>query len=626
MDVLIRDKRTRLQPSKMIGSGGEAEVYDIGGGEVAKIFKSPTHSDFAQDRNAMSAAIERIREHQTKLVAWPTGLPKEVIGPTSLVRDVSGKSIVGYTMRYLSGMEVLLKYGERKYRETQNIGGDDVMRLFGSLHGLLQGVHATKTVIGDFNDLNVLVDHKMQAHLVDADSMQYGGFLSRVFTARFVDPLHCDPNASQASLVKPHDVNSDWYAYHVMLMQSLLFVGPYGGVHAPSDISKKLKDWQRVQKRVTVFSPEVRYPRPAFHYSILPDAVLDRFHAVFERDVRGEWPASLLSGIRFTTCPKCQKVHARTSCPDCQPLSPSMVKEVITGSVEAMKVLDTSGRVLYATMQGGVPRYVYHEGDVYYREGGRKILDGKFDPLIRLRIQGETSVLARDGQVIMMRNNGSQERLSADLFRGRMTVVDANAQAVYVIAGGDLKRHTSSMMEYPDTLGSILPSQTLVWVGEKLGFTFAQAGGITLANVFQVSGKTYGSSVELGSLKGQVIDATTVFSQDFVWFFVALQDGPNRTHRVYMMDQYGKLVGQSEAPADDGSWLGSIHGKCAVGRQLFAPTDDGIVRVEEGNGGLGVTKVFTDTTRFVDSGSKLLFARDGIYVVSSSRIWRLRMK
>jgi hypothetical protein len=626
MDVMIRDKRTRLLPSKMIGSGGEAEVYDIGSGEVAKVFKLPTHVDFAQDRHARLASTERIREHQTKLLAWPKRLPKEAIGPTSLVRDVSGKNIVGYTMQYLSGMEVLLKYGERKYREAQGIGGDAIVHLFTNIHSLIRGIHATQTVIGDFNDLNVLVDSKMQAYLVDADSMQFGGFLSRVFTARFVDPLCCDLTASQASLIKPHDIDSDWYAYHVMLMQSLLFVGPYGGVHAPPDVSKKLKEWQRVQKRVTVFSPEVRYPKPALHYSILPDTILDRFHGVFERNERGDFPLSLLSGLHFTTCPHCQKVHARSSCPDCQPLTPSMVKEVITGSVEAMKVLDTTGRILYATVQDGIPRYVYHENGAYYREGHRKLLDGLVDPHIRLRIQGDTTVLARDGQVIMIQKDGNHHQLSADIFRGRMTVMDANIHAVYIISGGDFKRHTPSSMDYPDTLGTILPSQTLIWVSEKLGFTFAQAGGITLASVFQVSGKNHGASIELGSMKGRLIDATAVFSEDFVWFFVALQEGPHRTNRAYMIDQYGKLIGQADASADDGSWLGSIHGKCAVGRQLFSPTDDGIVRIEGYDGGLNVTKVFTDATRFVDSGSKLLFGRDGIYVVLSSRIWRLRMK
>ncbi len=626
MDVIIRGKKVRLNQSKMIGSGGEAEIFDIGGQEVAKIFKTSTHPDFSLDPNAVKAAEGRIAEHQKKLRAWPSRLPSEVIGLTGLVTDVGNKKIVGYTMRFLSNMEVLLKYGERKYRETYGVTGNQVVDIFRYLHVLVSGVHGAGVVIGDFNDLNVLVDSSMKTYLVDADSMQFGGFMSRVFTARFVDPLLCDSKALSASLVKPHNPSSDWYAYNVMLMQALLFVGPYGGVHAPSDVSKKLKEWQRVQKRVTVFSPDVRYPKPAMHYSILPDIILDHFHGVFEKDGRSDFPLRLLSELRFTTCSVCKKVHARLSCPDCQVLSPSIVKEVITGSIEAMKILDTSGRIIYSTIQGGVPRYVYYENSAYYRDGSKKILDGKADPDIRFRIQGDSTILAKEGQVIIMEKDGSQKRLITDLFRGKVTVVDANKDSVFAVQGDSLKRFNVADMDYADTLGSVLSGQTMIWVGDKLGFSFSRAGGITQAYVFHTDGKTLGSEVDIEKISGQALDATVVFARDYFWFLIATDENGQRLNKTYMFDKFGKLCGKAEASADDGSWLGSISGKCANGRQLFCPTDDGIVRVEEVGGQLSVTKVFADTVRFVDSSSKLLFGQDGIYVIASGRVWRLRMK
>ena len=93
-----------------------------------------------------------------------------------------------------------------------------------------------------------------------------------------------------------------------------------------------------------------------------------------------------------------------------------------------------------------------------------------------------------------------------------------------------------------------------------------------------------------------------------------------------MFDQFGQAVGQAETSDGDGSWLGSIRGKCATGKLLFCPTDDGIARVEQKDGKLGVTKVFSDTSRFVDASSKILVAKYGIYVAEANRIWRLRMK
>lgn len=626
MDVLINSKRIRLTSSKIIGSGGEAEIFDVGRGQVAKIFKLPTHADYEGNVNDQKMAKLRISEHQTKLRMWPKKLPKEVTGPISLVTDLSGQNVLGYTMKFLSGMEVLLKYGERNYREGNGIGNDQILSLYKHMHALVAGVHNEHVVIGDFNDLNVLVDTAMKAYLVDADSMQFGGYRSGVFTARFVDPLLCDVVSSHPNLIASHTVDSDWYAYAVMLMQSLLFVGPYGGVHIPSIGVKKLKEWERVQKRITVFSSEVRYPKPALHYSLLPDDLLEVFHRIFEKDIRGVFPIDMLRELRFTTCPVCKNMHARISCPHCQTSNPSTVKVVVTAHVEAMKILDTSGSILYTTVEDGVIRYVYHENGAYYREGSRKIVDGKKDAGIRFRINNNATILARDGQGIVLEEGGQQKKFLTDLFRGKVATVDANKKFIVTIVGSHVRKFTRDDMEYPVTLGEVLEGQTLIWVSDILGFIYSGAGGICQSYVFRTDGSSLGQEVDLGKMPSTILDATAVFSKTHVWFMIAFDALGNRSNRAYMFDHFGKLCGQTETISGDGSWLGSIRGKCAYGAQLFSPTDNGIERVEAANGSLGVTKVFTETTRFVDSSSKLLFGKDGIYVVTQGRIWRLQMK
>jgi len=80
------------------GSGGEAEVYDIGG-VVLKVFKAPDHPDHLRPEDR-EAAKRRIDEHQRKLVQFPQNLPARVVVPRELARDASGK-IVGYTMQFL---------------------------------------------------------------------------------------------------------------------------------------------------------------------------------------------------------------------------------------------------------------------------------------------------------------------------------------------------------------------------------------------------------------------------------------------------------------------------------------------------------------------------------------------
>ncbi|MDP3770868.1 MAG: hypothetical protein Q8R16_01040, partial [bacterium] len=299
MDVYASGKKIRLDPSSAIGKGGEADVYDIGGGMVAKIFKPPTHPDFTGLSQEQRNAAERIVQHQRKLREFPANLPKRVVAPVDLVTERSG-DVVGYTMPFLRNAELLRRYSERGFRAT-GVPNAAVVAVLRDLWNTVEGVHRAGVVIGDFNDLNVLVRHA-EAHLIDADSMQFGKFACPMFTARFVDPTRCDAKATSLLLHQPHTANSDWYAFAIMLFQSLLFVDPYGGVYVPKDPKARLPHDQRPLKRISVFHPDVRYPKPATHYRILPDDLLQYFHRMLEKDERGAFPHPLLEQLRWTTC------------------------------------------------------------------------------------------------------------------------------------------------------------------------------------------------------------------------------------------------------------------------------------------------------------------------------------
>ena len=100
-------------------------------------------------------------------------------------------------------------------------------------------------------------------------------------------------------------------------MQSLLFVAPYGGVYRPEDVSRRIPHGARPLHRITVFHSEVRYPKPATRYEVLPDDLLQYLHRVFEKDERGPFPAGLLDRLQFVACPRCAVEHARAACPFC---------------------------------------------------------------------------------------------------------------------------------------------------------------------------------------------------------------------------------------------------------------------------------------------------------------------
>src|SRR3990167_284634 len=104
--AFVNGKEIRLEPNKAIGKGGEADVYDIGGGKVLKLFHTPSHPDLVSQPAAQAVAKARLEEHQKKLPAFPKGMPARVIVPQELATNQKGNFIVGYTMSKVKASEV----------------------------------------------------------------------------------------------------------------------------------------------------------------------------------------------------------------------------------------------------------------------------------------------------------------------------------------------------------------------------------------------------------------------------------------------------------------------------------------------------------------------------------------
>lgn len=367
-NVYLDGKRVSLSPSQAIGKGGEADVYDIGNGKVLKLFKDGKHPDLAGFPQQQQLADLKIAEHQKKLQQFPAHLPARVVVPEKLVFDTKDKSarIIGYVMRRVMNADMLLYRYAKDSGERKLVSGNDILAIFRDMHSTVRQVHGAHVVIGDFNDLNILVAGP-EAYFIDADSWQFGQFRSIMYTEQFVDPLICTADAAAAKMVMrmPHSTDTDWYAFAVMLMRTLLCVGPYGGVHQPQDVKRKVAAFERPLKRITVFSPGVKYPKPAIPFTVLPDDLLQQFIAVFERDMRGEFPRRLLDSMRWTTCAVCKTEHARPTCPLCKQVAAAAVQSttVVRGAIIATRIF----RQDYLP-QISVP-HVWLAGDALMRDG-----------------------------------------------------------------------------------------------------------------------------------------------------------------------------------------------------------------------------------------------------------------
>lgn len=307
-------KAVRLRPGALLAQGGEAEVYDLNDGSVLKLFKQPGHPDFAQDAAAQQLVAQRLDEHQRKLRAFPAGLPAQVVAPQSLAfADKHERTIVGYRMRKVSG-EPLHLLGEPRFRRDRALTAAEVVAPLLALHDAVTALHRAGVVIGDFNDLNVLVDGA-RVHLIDADSYQFAGFLCAMFSERFLDPRLAQPGAMVPA--RPHDRDGDWFAFHVMLARTLLLVGPWGGVYQPKDPAARCTAAARPLRRISIFSPEVVWPRAALPSAALSEELTAHLAATFAGARTGAPPRRLLDELRFVTCGRCGLEHARRGCPAC---------------------------------------------------------------------------------------------------------------------------------------------------------------------------------------------------------------------------------------------------------------------------------------------------------------------
>lgn len=621
MKVYINGVESFVDPKKSLGQGGEAEVFEHNG-LALKIYKGPDHPDFDNQPEMQRNARERLETHQTKLPQFPKNLPKFVVTPLYLATNKGGK-IIGYDMEWLRGIEILTRYFQPKFR-LAGVSNDSMLKILRHLHGNVKGIHTAKVVIGDFNDLNVLVKNE-ETYLVDADSMQFGPFLCKVFTTRFVDPKLCDPNLETPILIRPHNEDSDWYAFSAMTVLGLLLTDVWGGIYNPKNKSKRIPHTARSLHRITVFNPEVTYPKPAVPYMVLPDDLLQHFELVFVKDKRGEFPIDLLENMRWTTCSVCGKEHARSICPYCKTSSPTAIKEIIRvrGKVTATRIFRTNGQILFATFQSGQLYWLYHESGQYKREGGVVIAKGQLNPNIRFRISGKMTLLAKDNLVMLLSPNQQSSQIVVDSYLNILPMFDVNQYHRYWINQGQLVRE--DLLDTTFYIGDVLEGQTLFWVGPAFGFGFYRAGNLNVAFVFDAYHKGLNDQVKIPHIRGQLIDSTAVFTKERCWFFTSTQEGGNTINRCAIILKNGVVEATAEALENDGSWLGTIRGKCPVGNFLLSATDNGIIRVEPDQGKITPTQEFPDTEPFVDTTTQLFPAPNGLYAVSGNEIYLLKI-
>lgn len=256
--------RVRLEASDFLAQGGQASIY-VQGDRAFKIYHDPAQMIPAAKLQELSVL------NHTALVR-----------PERILLDRKDRP-VGYAMRRVVVAHVLCEVFNRAFRDRKKISPDAILALVRRLQEGVRHVHECGILIVDLNEMNFLLEPGFQTvHFIDVDSYQTPSFPATAI----MDNIR-DRHATRFSEA------TDWFSFAIVAFQMFTGIHPYKGKHPV------LKDLDaRMHAHVSVFNPEVKVPPVCQPFSVIPQAYLEWFRAVFERGERSAPPVDLKAAVR----------------------------------------------------------------------------------------------------------------------------------------------------------------------------------------------------------------------------------------------------------------------------------------------------------------------------------------
>jgi hypothetical protein len=259
-DITLTDKNYKAQ-------GGEGTVY-IKDNAVYKINHDP--------KTVLSE--KKIQELQA-LAHIPN-----IIIPNTSIFDTAGQRI-GYVMRFVDDTEHLCKLFVNNFKQDNNITPEMVVALVKKMQETLLDIHKTGIVVGDYNEMNFLVDDKFAIpYHIDTDSYQ---------TPNFKCTAIMDSVRDRKFPFGTFNTESDWFSWAIVTFQLYTGIHPFKGKHPnykPNDFDGRMKDG------VSVFHKDVTVPK-FVNLAAIPQKHMDWYKNVFTSADRN--PPPFADGIGY---------------------------------------------------------------------------------------------------------------------------------------------------------------------------------------------------------------------------------------------------------------------------------------------------------------------------------------
>ncbi len=582
MKVIVGNREIVLSDNDIIGEGGEAIVYKKAN-QALKIYHSNVLSD------------KRVK----KLHNFPKRLPKSVLAPTNLIFDTRG-ACIGFSMDLIDSATEFNKLSSRKFREAK-VDNNSLVKIFKSFHNSLDAIHNSSVVVGDLNDLNLLFKND-EVFFIDADSMQFSGFPSTVATQDFLDPKLYGIDLADGNIY--FNKQTDYYSFMTMFVKSLLFVHPYGGVH------KTYKNFlRRAEASVSIYNSDVKYPKNAIHYKILPDELNHQFYKVFEEAKRFKLEAQYLD-LDFKVCPSCGISHARHACPICSNVTSNPQKQttIIKNNILRTTVFKTSGYIMDLMIMGDKLFYLYDEAGLIKRESSTiATSNGKYD----VSLYGKDTFVKQGNFVSHLKDNKVVDEFNADF-------IAANSFAYFYAK--DLYMYNSKHKP----IAQVYSENIWFKLGDNYGFGMYRVGRKYIYFLIDIVSNTLDDSITLPDVKGTILEKEVYFSRNYVFFILKTRyKGVDYIYSFMLKDS--NLIAYKKEKVEESIWT-NVEGKVLNGSNVLTISAEGLKLISSENGIFEEKNIFENTKDFISEDSRLYSSKDGIYVVDAKEINLLKMK
>ncbi|MCA9938564.1 MAG: hypothetical protein KC418_07980 [Anaerolineales bacterium] len=613
--LYIGGKRVKLQATDLIQAGGEGMVFRWQG-QAVKVYHQPQPG------------------HGQKLAYWRQNdlarqVPDVLLGPTDLVTDKQGM-VQGFVMPALPATTHPMKQlANPNFTARHQFDPRHVILWLQHAHNTLTRLHRLGIVVGDLNDHNLFFARPTPGghaitYWIDVDSYQFGGFPCPVAMEAFLDPhLAGVGDLSRQPVFAP---DTDWYAFFVLLVKSLLQVHPFGGVHPQH---KTLP--ARIGAGVTILSPDVTYPRRARPVETLSDDLLHHLDAVFARGRRSPFPASLLADYAnsLMTCAHCGQVYPRerAHCPGCRQQHTPPAPAIQRGRLHFRLLLHADGLITQvAVMPSGRIQAIVRAGREYrlVRAGVGGVLEdvplftGEAD--YHFAFWGQNLVVNQTGtdQLLLLEATAAgfrpATRLQTAMFR-QEAVFAATDHHLFRLANGYLMRGAWQQGHFVESIAAdARRDQTQFWAAPDsplaLGFyrLFADHHFFMMTE----KGEMLPLSPMLPTAAGIIRDTAALFNANHAALLLQTSHKGQETTHTRLYDRRGGLRHEWRSDTD----TAPLTGRALLGETVLWATDAGIHK----QNATGQT-LLSDSAGHVAAGDLLHAHPQGLLIQQASRLW-----